>query len=183
MYRKDVLGEPTVITRPEFVNLVFYNEDLSPDSKYQAVALADRFIHTNNCYPLSLKNLACDPLSLNAIPCARQYTQELAAVVGAIAGEVNEEDYDLTQVVYQFRNRYVIKLHWEVCQSVNFTIPRGTFLHLIFYHWWPTIYNSYPTTFIENITKRVCHIPNFIQLNPITIVMAIMLLLKHKKLT
>lgn len=178
MYRREILSIPTFISRSDFIDCIF-DFSLSAYTKYIAVCLAERFIaQPNIIYYISCTHQS-DPHRINGIPCERRYSRELANVVLAIASGHQEDGFDFWMALDNYPNRYMIKLHWEVCISNEFTISRNNFLEILYYHQ-PEA--KFPEIFYQKLLYDICSIPNILDIQPLTIIMAILLLLKRGKL-
>lgn len=149
MYYRDIVCEPVIITREEYVKRIFdiglrYQHDYH--TSIAAVRLGDTFI----------KSL--------------EYSYELSHTVTVIAAKILE-DYGyrkISMAADDLNNGYVKKYEIEILKSINFSLNYKSFLFLIYQD-----RNMYNDTF-HNICYNIC-LNKLYDINPFILILGIFL--------
>lgn len=132
MYLWDTPTVPTKIRRTEFVQEVFNinrDYDHSVETAIVAVAIGDDFVnfvgprilHVHNKYKTTNELVS------------QIYSLELAHTATVIAAKFNEDfGYcNINDAIRNMNNCYIGKMEWEICYTINFTVPRPSICSFI----------------------------------------------------
>lgn len=188
MYQRDIPKFPVKINRREFVNYVFdlgrrYNHGY--DTIITSVEIGDKFVsYTGHRESYVDQKYYCHDIILNLVP--QEYSIELAHVVTVIAAKCNEDfGYERTwSAMADTQNRYVIKMEWEVCMVLGFRVKINNFISAIsdilcHHH---IVDSKILGSVFWDLSKDICMNQELLNINPVVIIMATILLYKCGKL-
>jgi hypothetical protein len=191
MYLRDIPHLPKIISRREFVEIIFdlgLKWEYGCDTLIMAVQIGDRFVSCENIrkpytrYKKKYrKKLTSEQLELLTDLVPQVYSKELAYVVFVISSNYNEDwGYCMEDVANELSNGYVYKMQWEVCMVHNFYISRENF----FTHLFSLIdYDKYNISgMFWDLTRHVCMNKSLLYSNPSVIISAIIILARNDRL-
>lgn len=197
-YRRDIPDLPEVISRQEFVEELFdvsFLNSLSYDTTILAVQLADffvNFIGKRKIYTgwkrknkSSERHPRYDPYEIADNISHQIYSIPLLHTCLAIASAYYDDIYTIEMANIKTNNAYVFKLEWELCSMCDFTIKPNSYFKII-----DLLLNHIPinnntkdlgSTFFD-LTKTICLNKELLNVNPFTIILAVKMLFRRKKL-
>lgn len=186
IYERDIPKLPNEICRDEFVNEIF-NLGLNYECGYNvlisAVEIGDKFVSYNKKrrpHTLHNRKFSKGPIKILVDLVPQIYSKELAHVVFAIScNSIEDWGYSIDNVASQLDNVYVYKMEWEVCMVINFHVPYENF----FIHMLSLIDNpNNISAMFWDLTRQICMDKLLLYSNRASIIVAIILLIKNKKL-
>jgi hypothetical protein len=187
MYQWQIPKLPTEIKRDHFVKKVF---DISNDyhhgfaSMVQAIIIADDFVNNQEQrtpYLFQDKDITDQFNELSE----QIYSQELAYVVVLITGKLNEDDgYTKTkQAIYDTNNIYVVKIENEIYKLYNFNLKIDNFISVLGKLNSSLHTNLQLSNMFIDLCKIICMNKSLLYCKPATIILALVILNKKKKLS
>jgi hypothetical protein len=187
MYQWQIPKLPTEINRDHFVKNVFdisndYNHGFS--SMVQAIIIGDDFVNhkeQRTPYIFQDKDITDEFNELSA----QIYSDELASVVVLITGKLNEDDgYTKTkQAIYDTNNIYVVKIENEIYKLYNFNLKIDNFISVLGKLNSSLQTNLQLSNMFVDLCKIICMNKSLLYCNPATIILALFILNKKKKLS
>lgn len=118
---------PQIISRRQFiietVELAKYY-DLDLECIFKAIRLAESFVESQDVY-------LCDWIGREDFmkqPAEKKYSFELAVVCICVVSKVIDVYILMSGLVFELKNRYLLKLEWEVLLSTKFAIPHHSLI-------------------------------------------------------
>ncbi len=166
MHKRNIIREPKLLTRSEFVTTVFrvggFSENnFSADTLIMSVQLGDRWTQK-----------------------AEKYSVELAHATLIISSKLNDDWYYSTVTATEkTQNGYTRVLEWNLLSVVQ--PPAHNFIR--FLDWWshfylePNYFRPLDSSF-EYIAYKICLNPELLKSNPFTLLLAFKMLLRRSRL-
>lgn len=191
MYRREIPHLPNVTSRKEFVELVFdlgLRLEYGYDTLITAVEIGDRFIsHEGHRIPYTSykkdqqNKLTSDQIKIITELVPQVYSRELAYVSLVISADINEDDgFQIEKAAEELENGYVYKMQWEISMMNNFCIRNHNFITLLV-SLIPDKKYVFDRMFWD-LSRVICMDETLLHTNPITITLAIIILIKRDKL-
>lgn len=188
---------PTIITRKDFVTLVFDICDqirLNYDLIIHVIEVADKFVDYDGDRISSLlllkKSYILENFSYREMiqhPVPQDYSVELAYVtVNIVAKAMEDFSHSRTITLAQnLENYYVFKMEREICDIINYTVKPKNIMSFIGCLIWKQPHDSKHVldTLFWDLSKVICHDKKLLYSNPIAVLMGIIILFKKNKLS